>query len=171
MNAPAALGLRERIRARDGDRCWLCEGILSFEAEPNSTRAATIEHLVARANGGGNEFDNLVLTHPGCNRQLGARPVEQKRAMRAKQAANRAKVTAKRTGESTGALTAVAKAAATPVAARVPVTSNQASSRATPERADRDELIYWRRLALVGGGAGLVSVGLVLGLLAGALMH
>jgi len=74
----------DRIRARQGGRCWLCNHPLDFEAEPNTKRAPTIEHLLPRTKGGGNEPANLALCHPACNRHLADRSPEQKRQMRAK---------------------------------------------------------------------------------------
>ena len=96
MNAPDTLTRIERIRLRDGDRCWLCNGKLDFEAAPNSSKSPTVEHLTAKANGGTNALENLVLTHPGCNKQLGARAVEDKLRMRAKYRVSRERAKAAR---------------------------------------------------------------------------
>ncbi len=43
--------------------CLFCEGEFSL------SRPATIEHLVPRALGGSNKFDNLALTHAKCNQK------------------------------------------------------------------------------------------------------
>jgi hypothetical protein len=94
VNAPAKLSKVEQLRARDGERCWLCDGKLDFAAAPNSKKAPTIEHLVAQANGGTNALDNLVLTHPGCNKQLGCRPREDKLKMRERRQRNREQIQA-----------------------------------------------------------------------------
>lgn len=48
---------------RDGDECWFCGGPLKNDI--------TIEHLVPRSVGGGNDLKNLVLAHSECN-QLAA---------------------------------------------------------------------------------------------------
>lgn len=170
MNAPVSLNKVERIRARDGDDCWACGGTLLFDAPPNSTKAATIEHLQAKANGGSNDLDNLVLTHPGCNRMLGTKPVEQKRAIRAKLIVNRAKVLAlheARKGKPHaptnpgGAIVSVSKAA--PVATPTPPPPRIISAG--------EDVRFWRRMALIGGGAGVLSVGFVGGLVTGLLLN
>lgn len=82
MNAPACLGKVELLRLRDGPRCWLCDEALDFNAVPNSKKAPTIEHLIAQSLGGPSTMENLVLCHPGCNRQLGVRPLAAKILMR-----------------------------------------------------------------------------------------
>nr|WP_314442200.1 HNH endonuclease [uncultured Sphingomonas sp.] len=105
MNAPAALGKVEQIRARDGDACWLCNRPLDFSAEPNSKNAPTIEHLVAKSLGGGGELTNLALCHPGCNGHLGDRPLAKKQELRAKWHANTAKVAAAKASTSAKAPT------------------------------------------------------------------
>lgn len=84
MNAPVKLSKLDELRARDGDVCWLCAGRLDFSAVPNSGKAPTREHLVAVSRGGPDTLDNLVLCHPGCNKQLGNRPLADKLKMREK---------------------------------------------------------------------------------------
>ena len=96
MNVLQPLSRIDRVRLRDGERCWLCDGKLDFGAVPSSARAPTIEHLIAKTHGGTNADDNLVLTHPGCNKQLGTRPVEDKRRLRAKYQAARERTKAAR---------------------------------------------------------------------------
>jgi hypothetical protein len=83
MNAP----LKDKVallRARDGDKCWFCDGPLRFNAGANSKKAPSIEHLTPKALGGNSKLENLVLCHPGCNRHLADRPRERKELMRAK---------------------------------------------------------------------------------------
>ncbi len=63
------------LLARSGPKCWLC-------ALPMEPGAETIEHLKALSLGGTDDLKNLVLCHPGCNRQLGNRPAWQKIRMR-----------------------------------------------------------------------------------------
>lgn len=171
MNAPASLTKIEQIRARDGDGCWLCARPLDFAAVPNSKNAPTLEHLVAKSLGGGNELANLVLCHPGCNLHLADKPLAKKQEIRAKWQANAAKVAA-----------AASAAKATPAAAKAPakaVPAPPAPPRPAPPPPVapapvvaqlRAELAYWRRLALVGGGAGLASLGFIAGLGAGLLL-
>jgi hypothetical protein len=96
MTAPAKITKVERLRARDGDRCWLCEGMLDFGAIPNSKKAPTIEHVEARANGGTDALENLALCHPGCNKHLANKPKDEKLRIRAKWAASRQRTAAAR---------------------------------------------------------------------------
>lgn len=96
MTAPSKITKIERMRARDGDRCWLCAGTLDFEAIPNSKKAPTIEHLEARANGGTDAIENLALCHPGCNKHLANKPIDKKMRIRAKWAGSRQRSAAAR---------------------------------------------------------------------------
>lgn len=84
MSGPDNLGKVSRLRARDGDHCWLCGKPMDFAAEPNSPSSWSIEHLLAKGHGGTEKMENLVLCHPPCNRQLANKPVVAKVAMREK---------------------------------------------------------------------------------------
>lgn len=55
------------LAARDGWRCWLCEGEIDPTAVPNSPAAATVDHVVPRSRGGATEPANLRLAHRRCN--------------------------------------------------------------------------------------------------------
>ncbi len=150
MNALANLSKVEQVRARDGDACWLCSGRLDFAAPPNSRKAPTLEHLVAKAKGGGNGLDNLVLTHPGCNKQLGCRPVEDKRRMRDKYRFKRERADAARH-----------------VRADTPVEDggNKGRQRAQVHTAQlRGRLRRWQLATAIAGGAALLATGLAAGL-------
>ena len=70
------------VRARDGDDCWRCNRPMRFEGPPNCGKAATIEHVLPRSKGGGDDLGNLRLCHVGCNRHLADHPPEQKERMR-----------------------------------------------------------------------------------------
>jgi 5-methylcytosine-specific restriction endonuclease McrA len=82
MSGPENLSKVDRLRARDGDGCWLCGKPMNFAAVPNSARAWSVEHLLAQCLDGPDRLENLVLCHPGCNRQLGDRPLKNKIEMR-----------------------------------------------------------------------------------------
>ena len=82
MSGPENISKTDRLRARDGDLCWLCGQRIDFGAKPNSTKAPTFEHLIAQSRGGPTSIENIVLCHPGCNKQLGARPLVDKIKMR-----------------------------------------------------------------------------------------
>lgn len=100
MTAPA-LSKTDRLRARDGDACWLCGQAMDFAAKPNSKKAPTREHLQPLSVGGTDALDNLVLCHPGCNRQLGDRPRADKEKMRARRMAKAAAPVALKAANST----------------------------------------------------------------------
>jgi 5-methylcytosine-specific restriction endonuclease McrA len=85
VSAPDNLGKVERLRARDGDHCWLCGKHIDFGAESNSANAWSLEHLLAKQHGGSDRLENLVLCHPPCNRRLANRPLKRKIEMREKQ--------------------------------------------------------------------------------------
>lgn len=82
MSGPENIGKLDRLRARDGGKCWLCDQPIDFDAVPNTKKAPTFEHLIAQSRGGPSTLENLVLCHPGCNRQLGDRPLVDKIRMR-----------------------------------------------------------------------------------------
>lgn len=82
MSGPDNLSKVDRLRARDGDHCWLCGEKLDFNAAPNSTWATTLEHLIAQSRGGPKTLENLVLCHRLCNKQLADRPLVNKINMR-----------------------------------------------------------------------------------------
>jgi 5-methylcytosine-specific restriction endonuclease McrA len=63
------------LLARDGDKCWLCSRPMKDEHE-------SIEHLVARSEGGTDDPENLALCHRGCNMHLANRPLPRKEKMR-----------------------------------------------------------------------------------------
>lgn len=70
--------LRRSVGDRDGWVCVYCHAVLS--ETPDETRGAlkaTLDHVVARSRGGGEELNNLVLACRSCNSRKGARPVEQ----------------------------------------------------------------------------------------------
>lgn len=85
MSGPDNLSKIDRIRARDGDNCWLCGRAMDFAAEPNSAKAWSLEHLLSKAHGGSEKLENLALCHPPCNRRLANRSVVKKVEMREKQ--------------------------------------------------------------------------------------
>ena len=82
MSGPVNISKVDRLRLRDGGRCWLCDDPIDFKAKPNSTKSATIEHLLCQSAGGTDIMDNLVLCHPRCNRILANRPIAEKVKLR-----------------------------------------------------------------------------------------
>ncbi|MEQ7873856.1 HNH endonuclease [Sphingomonas sp. ASV193] len=84
MSGPDNLSKIDRLRARDGDHCWLCGAVIDFAATPNSAKAWSVEHLLAKEYGGTEKLENLALCHPPCNRLLANRPVVDKVRLREK---------------------------------------------------------------------------------------
>ena len=82
MSGPDNLSKVDRLRARDGDGCWLCGDPLDFKAVPNSSKAPSMEHLIAKSRGGSESLENLVLCHASGNRRLADRPLVNKIKMR-----------------------------------------------------------------------------------------
>lgn len=74
---------RARLLARDGDGCWFCGKPMGSDM--------TLEHLVPRSRGGGNDSANLVLAHADCNQKAANLSVSEKVELRSKL---RAKVSA-----------------------------------------------------------------------------
>lgn len=60
------------LAARDGWWCWLCGGEIDPTAPANSAGSGTVDHLVPRSRGGGNEPSNLRLAHRRCNVRRGS---------------------------------------------------------------------------------------------------
>ena len=146
----------DQLRARDGDLCWLCSGKLDFNAPTNSKKAPTKEHLQAKSEGGSDKLDNLVLCHPGCNKQLGNRPKADKLKVRAKRIEARKRQLA---ADPTTKPPTQAKGAPSPL----PITrSIEPTVAHAPIVAAVD---YWRRMALAAASVALFSLGLSLGLL------
>lgn len=73
---PKRAKIRAKVLERDGPVCWFCGTFLNGDA--------TLEHLVARANGGPNSLDNYALAHATCNLEAGNKPLVEKIALRQK---------------------------------------------------------------------------------------
>jgi hypothetical protein len=185
MNAPPKLSLNDQIRARDGDKCWLCGGKLDFKAEPNSSKAPTREHLLAQSLGGTNDLAKLVLCHPGCNKQLGIRPVAEKQKMRAKRQDDLAKLVAAQKAKRQAAASAKAQQTSAPTANKTEMASPQTQANANvalpntasvktaqvqtnaQRKVSADALRHWQVAAIVVGGLALLFFGFSVGLLVG----
>ncbi|HWG94417.1 MAG TPA: HNH endonuclease signature motif containing protein [Mycobacteriales bacterium] len=62
-----------RLADRDGAVCWLCGNGVDLSAPAGSPWAGSVDHVVPRARGGGNEPGNLRLAHRSCNSRRGSR--------------------------------------------------------------------------------------------------
>jgi 5-methylcytosine-specific restriction endonuclease McrA len=55
-------------------KCLICNGFLEFHENAAVDREATVEHILARSNGGHpTAIENLAVVHPGCNSEKGRR--------------------------------------------------------------------------------------------------
>ena len=82
MSAPDNISKIERLRLRDGGRCWLCDEPMHFKAASESAAAPTKEHLLAQCHGGTDRVENLVLCHRRCNLILKDLPIAKKVKLR-----------------------------------------------------------------------------------------
>ena len=62
-----------RLAERDGPGCWLCGADVDPAAPRGASWAGSVDHVVPRARGGGNEPGNLRLAHRSCNSRRGSR--------------------------------------------------------------------------------------------------
>lgn len=67
---------RASLLLRDGGDCWYCGKPMGEDC--------TIEHLVAKADGGRNTMSNYALAHQRCNLLAADKPLVEKMALRAK---------------------------------------------------------------------------------------
>ncbi|MFP5219082.1 MAG: HNH endonuclease [Actinomycetes bacterium] len=65
-----------RLVERDGPRCWLCGNDVDLAASARAPASPSVDHVVPRARGGGNEPANLRLAHRACNGRRGSRVPE-----------------------------------------------------------------------------------------------
>lgn len=61
------------LRARDGDYCGRCSGLIEFAAGGMGLWGPTIGHVVPASKGGSDAVWNLRLEHRRCNMQAGDR--------------------------------------------------------------------------------------------------
>ena len=61
---------------RDGPACWLCGDTVDADAHAGSPWAGSVDHVVPKARGGGDEAENLRLAHRRCNSARGSRRPE-----------------------------------------------------------------------------------------------
>lgn len=69
-------GIRARLLAEHGDRCWLCGAPFRRGEVP------TLDHLVPRSHGGPDAADNFRLAHRTCNVRRGRDLSVLRRALR-----------------------------------------------------------------------------------------
>lgn len=71
--------LYANLRERHGDACHWCGKPMCFE-DRDGPLAATIEHLIPRADGGSNKQFNLRLAHRRCNEDRSEPPPKRTRS-------------------------------------------------------------------------------------------
>jgi hypothetical protein len=59
----------KRVRARDGDNCWLCCMPIDFTLPYGDLMCVSLDHYVPRKWGGKNGEPNMKLAHATCNSQ------------------------------------------------------------------------------------------------------
>lgn len=58
---------RMALFARDGWNCQICSEPMDYTADPQSDWYPTIDHILPRSKGGGDELSNLRSAHMWCN--------------------------------------------------------------------------------------------------------
>jgi 5-methylcytosine-specific restriction endonuclease McrA len=61
------------VHHRDRGRCGVCGEAVRLDLPYRHPQSATLDHVVAVRNGGGDELINLQPAHWACNRRKGAR--------------------------------------------------------------------------------------------------
>lgn len=68
--------IRKRMYKRQKGLCWICgERMAISTSQAQSPMFATFDHLLPKAQGGGNTQDNLKLAHQKCNMMRSDLPV------------------------------------------------------------------------------------------------
>ena len=65
---------RYAIFRRDNWKCWLCQETCDRNADPQSDRAPSLDHIIPLANGGTHEPGNVQTAHRLCNALRSNRP-------------------------------------------------------------------------------------------------
>lgn len=63
--------LRARVITRWGTVCWLCHKPIDLNVEHPHPDSFTIDHVLPRAHGGGDDVRNLRPAHRRCNNARG----------------------------------------------------------------------------------------------------
>lgn len=67
--------MREAVLETYGDVCVYCRELIDLQAPPRSDRSLALAHVIAHADGGLFELENLRPAHLDCNRAAGRRPI------------------------------------------------------------------------------------------------
>lgn len=66
--------LANQVLGRYGSVCWLCGKPIDLTASRRSPLGLTVDHVVPRSMGGGDDITNLRPAHHHCNTSRQARP-------------------------------------------------------------------------------------------------
>lgn len=67
--------IRQRMYKRQKGLCWICGERMAIAANASGNpKYASFDHVIAKANGGGNVQSNLRLAHKKCNSARGDLP-------------------------------------------------------------------------------------------------
>lgn len=82
-NSRRAARRKAAVLDRWGATCWLCGRAINLDAATQSPGSFTLDHVVPRSHGGGNNLDNLRPSHRLCNNERGnARVTTGRRGLR-----------------------------------------------------------------------------------------
>lgn len=70
--------VRRHIYHRDGYTCWVCEKAVDIKLKDGDPFAPTLDHVIARKDGGTDDQSNLKLAHARCNNDRHNAPVADK---------------------------------------------------------------------------------------------
>ena len=68
--------IKWQVAATHGTTCYVCRGPIDMTRTYPDPLSASVEHVVPRSLGGGDDIDGLRLSHLHCNISRGARPVK-----------------------------------------------------------------------------------------------
>jgi 5-methylcytosine-specific restriction endonuclease McrA len=70
--------LLTKLMCRDGTDCTICKEPLDRRLhDVDDPMYITLDHIVPRSHGGGDDYSNLRLAHKTCNEQRGNDPLEE----------------------------------------------------------------------------------------------
>ena len=77
-----AARLAPLVLSEYGATCWLCGKPIDTTLPRTHRLGLTLDHVQARAMGGGNELSNLRPAHSVCNKRRGARSIRKTRRVK-----------------------------------------------------------------------------------------
>lgn len=75
--------LANQVLGRYGSVCWLCGKPIDLTAPRSSPLGLSVDHVIPRSKGGGDNLDNLRPAHHHCNTSRQDRPATAVRPRRA----------------------------------------------------------------------------------------